>query len=83
MFYLSIYLKTPVIKNYLTQVCFEDDSSAKRVSKKVAPTNSIPMTTLKSTTTSTPSHHVVPRPTPGLKMQNAWGESRSVDLICS
>ncbi|XP_043253896.1 low density lipoprotein receptor adapter protein 1-B-like isoform X1 [Colletes gigas] len=64
-------------------VCFEEESGqdGKKIQKKSSST-SIPMTTLRHTTTST-SHHVVPRPTTGFKMQNAWGESRSVDLMCS
>ncbi|CAK9812935.1 Low density lipoprotein receptor adapter protein 1 [Anthophora quadrimaculata] len=61
-------------------VCFEDEDG-KKIQKKNNPT-SIPMTTLRHSTTST-SHHVVPRPTTGFKIQNAWGESRSVDLMCS
>ncbi|XP_053987574.1 low density lipoprotein receptor adapter protein 1-B-like isoform X2 [Hylaeus anthracinus] len=63
-------------------VCFEEEtgSDGKKIPKKSA--TSIPMTTLRHTTTPT-SHHVVPRPTTGFKMQNAWGESRSVDLMCS
>jgi hypothetical protein len=51
--------------------------------KNTALNNSIPMTTLRHTSTSTPAHHVVPRPSNGFKVQNAWGESRSVDLMCS
>ncbi|KAL2737203.1 low density lipoprotein receptor adapter protein 1-like isoform X1 [Vespula maculifrons] len=64
-------------------VSFEEESSSdsKRSQKNSA--NSIPMTTLRHTSASTPSHHVVPRPSTGFKMQNAWGESRSVDLMCS
>ncbi|CAK9810460.1 Low density lipoprotein receptor adapter protein 1 [Anthophora plagiata] len=61
-------------------VCFEDEDG-KKIQKKNNAT-SIPMTTLRHSTTST-SHHVVPRPTTGFKIQNAWGESRSVDLMCS
>ncbi|KZC09754.1 Low density lipoprotein receptor adapter protein 1 [Dufourea novaeangliae] len=64
-------------------VCFEDESGqdGKKIQRKSSSTN-IPMMTLRHTTTPT-SHHVVPRPTTGFKMQNAWGESRSVDLMCS
>lgn len=64
-------------------VCFEEESAqdGKKVPKKSNAT-SIPMTTLRHTTSSS-SHHVVPRPTTAFKMQNAWGESRSVDLMCS
>ncbi|XP_076232977.1 uncharacterized protein LOC143178304 isoform X2 [Calliopsis andreniformis] len=64
-------------------VCFEDDSGqdGKKIQKRNN-ASSIPMTTLRHTTTPT-SHHVVPRPTTGFKIQNAWGESRSVDLMCS
>ncbi|XP_017757397.1 PREDICTED: low density lipoprotein receptor adapter protein 1-like isoform X2 [Eufriesea mexicana] len=61
-------------------VCFEDEDG-KKLQKKSNST-SIPMTTLRHSTTSA-SHHVVPRPTTGFKIQNAWGESRSVDLMCS
>ncbi|XP_034194331.1 uncharacterized protein LOC117610721 isoform X1 [Osmia lignaria lignaria] len=61
-------------------VCFEEEDG-KKVQKKNNAT-SIPMTTLRHSTTST-SHHVVPRPSTGFKIQNAWGESRSVDLMCS
>ncbi|XP_020288295.1 dystrophin-like protein 1 isoform X2 [Pseudomyrmex gracilis] len=67
-------------------VCFEEDSDVKKSQKKsnAAVNNSIPMTTLRHhTATSAPSHHVVPRPSASFKMQNAWGESRSVDLMCS
>ncbi|KAL0133441.1 hypothetical protein PUN28_000881 [Cardiocondyla obscurior] len=65
-------------------VCFEEDSDVKKNQKETASSNSIPMTTLRHhTTSSTPTHHVVPRPNVGFKVQNAWGESRSVDLICS
>ncbi|XP_070171621.1 low density lipoprotein receptor adapter protein 1 isoform X2 [Polyergus mexicanus] len=66
-------------------VCFEEESDAKKSQKKnAAINNSIPMTTLRHhTTASTPAHHVVPRPSAGFKVQNAWGESRSVDLMCS
>ncbi|XP_018347203.1 PREDICTED: low density lipoprotein receptor adapter protein 1-like isoform X1 [Trachymyrmex septentrionalis] len=67
-------------------VCFEEDSDVKKNQKKsAASNNSIPMTTLRHHTTAstTPAHHVVPRPSAGFKVQNAWGESRSVDLMCS
>ncbi|KAH0948788.1 hypothetical protein HN011_007359, partial [Eciton burchellii] len=65
-------------------VCFEEDLDMKKGQKKnTALNNSIPMTTLRHTSTSTPAHHVVPRPSNGFKVQNAWGESRSVDLMCS
>ncbi|XP_071637897.1 low density lipoprotein receptor adapter protein 1 isoform X1 [Temnothorax longispinosus] len=65
-------------------VCFEEDSDMKKSQKKSAGSNnSIPMTTLRHHTASTPAHHVVPRPSAGFKVQNAWGESRSVDLMCS
>ncbi|PBC30538.1 Low density lipoprotein receptor adapter protein [Apis cerana cerana] len=50
-------------------VCFEDEDG-KKVQKKNNAT-SIPMTTLRHTTTSA-SHHVVPRSTTGFKIQNAW-----------
>ncbi|XP_032666733.1 low density lipoprotein receptor adapter protein 1-like isoform X2 [Odontomachus brunneus] len=63
-------------------VCFEEDTDVKKSQKKCT-TNSIPMTTLRHTSASTPAHHVVPRPSTGFKVQNAWGESRSVDLMCS
>ncbi|XP_014484781.1 PREDICTED: low density lipoprotein receptor adapter protein 1-like isoform X2 [Dinoponera quadriceps] len=63
-------------------VCFEEDSDVKKNQKKNT-ANSIPMTTLRHTSASTPAHHVVPRPSTGFKVQNAWGESRSVDLMCS
>ncbi|XP_043463558.1 low density lipoprotein receptor adapter protein 1-like [Leptopilina heterotoma] len=66
-------------------VSFEDEvtlSESKKIEKN-SPTNNIPMTTLRHPASSTPSHHVVPRPSPGFKMQNAWGESRSLDLMCS
>nr|XP_031844306.1 low density lipoprotein receptor adapter protein 1-like isoform X2 [Nomia melanderi] len=65
-------------------VCFEEETGqdgAKRVQKKSSP-SSIPMTTLRHAGAAA-SHHVVPRPTTAFKMQNAWGESRSVDLMCS
>lgn len=64
-------------------VSFEEESSSDSKRSQKSSTNSIPMTTLRHTSTSTPSHHVVPRPSTGFKMQNAWGESRSVDLMCS
>ncbi|XP_051166868.1 low density lipoprotein receptor adapter protein 1-like isoform X2 [Leptopilina boulardi] len=64
-------------------VSFEDDVSECKKIEKNSPANNIPMTTLRHATSSTPSHHVVPRPSPGFKMQNAWGESRSLDLMCS
>ncbi|XP_076161134.1 uncharacterized protein LOC143143602 isoform X2 [Ptiloglossa arizonensis] len=63
-------------------VCFEEEGQDGKKIQKKSNATSIPMTTLRHTTTST-SHHVVPRPTTGFKMQNAWGESRSVDLMCS
>ena len=72
----------------LSQVCFEEDNSStlstkNKTVKKVSLTNNvIPMTTIRQNN-STPSHHVVPRPTAGFKVQNAWGESHSVDLMCS
>ncbi|XP_012152294.1 uncharacterized protein LOC100883753 isoform X3 [Megachile rotundata] len=61
-------------------VCFEEEDG-KKAQRKSSATN-IPMTTLRHGATST-SHHVVPRPTTGFKIQNAWGESRSFDLMCS
>ncbi|XP_050577925.1 low density lipoprotein receptor adapter protein 1-like isoform X1 [Bombus affinis] len=61
-------------------VCFEDEDG-KKIQKK-SNAISIPMTTLRHSTTSA-SHHVMPKPTTGFKIQNAWGESRSVDLMCS
>ncbi|KAG7197829.1 hypothetical protein KM043_001643 [Ampulex compressa] len=65
-------------------VCFEEDTGQEgRKSQKKTTATSIPMTTLRHATSSTPAHHVVPRPATGFKMQNAWGESRSVDLMCS
>ncbi|XP_011145617.1 low density lipoprotein receptor adapter protein 1 isoform X2 [Harpegnathos saltator] len=64
-------------------VCFEEDSDVKKNQKKSTTTTSIPMTTLRHTSASTPAHHVVPRPNTSFKVQNAWGESRSVDLMCS
>ncbi|XP_076756037.1 low density lipoprotein receptor adapter protein 1 [Xylocopa sonorina] len=62
-------------------VCFEDEDGKKEQRKSEA--TNIPMTTLRHSTTTGTSHHVVPRPTTGFKIQNAWGESRSVDLMCS
>nr|XP_050859657.1 low density lipoprotein receptor adapter protein 1-like isoform X1 [Vespula vulgaris] len=64
-------------------VSFEEESSSDSKRSQKSSANSIPMTTLRHTSASTPSHHVVPRPSTGFKMQNAWGESRSVDLMCS
>ncbi|XP_017886691.1 low density lipoprotein receptor adapter protein 1-like isoform X2 [Ceratina calcarata] len=61
-------------------VCFEEEDG-KKEQKKSNATN-IPMTTLRHGATST-SRHVVPRSSTGFKIQNAWGESRSVDLMCS
>ncbi|XP_043276502.1 low density lipoprotein receptor adapter protein 1-like isoform X2 [Venturia canescens] len=68
-------------------VCFEEENgnllTGKKITKKSVG-NSIPMTAMRQTSlNSTPSHHVVPRPTPGFKVQNAWGESHSVNLMCS
>lgn len=64
-------------------VCFEDESEhAKTLKKATSGTGAIPMTTLRHASTAA-SHHVVPRPATAFKMQNAWGESRSVDLMCS
>ncbi|XP_014609200.1 PREDICTED: low density lipoprotein receptor adapter protein 1-like isoform X1 [Polistes canadensis] len=64
-------------------VSFEEETNSDGKKSQKNSSNSIPMTTLRHTSTSTPSHHVVPRPSTGFKMQNAWGESRSVDLMCS
>ncbi|KAK0180059.1 hypothetical protein PV327_005741 [Microctonus hyperodae] len=65
-------------------VCFEDEGVPIVDTKKSLKKNnntSIPMTTMRHVGNS--NHHVVPRPSPGFKVQNAWGESRSVDLMCS
>lgn len=69
-------------------VYFEEESGqdgGKVQQRKGNGGNNIPMTTLRHHGTSPmASHHVVPRPSTGFKMQNAWGESaRSVDLMCS
>ncbi|XP_034948263.1 low density lipoprotein receptor adapter protein 1-B-like isoform X2 [Chelonus insularis] len=63
-------------------VCFEEDGAteAKKTQRKNIG-NNIPMTTIRHAGNT--NHHVVPRPSPGFKVQNAWGESRPVDLICS
>ncbi|XP_012289105.1 low density lipoprotein receptor adapter protein 1 [Orussus abietinus] len=62
-------------------VSFEEEEN-KRAQGRGSATG-IPMTTLRQASSSAPSHHVVPRPSPGFKVQNAWAESRSVDLVCS
>ncbi|KAK9303790.1 hypothetical protein QLX08_004657 [Tetragonisca angustula] len=62
-------------------VCFEEEDG-KKMQKGKSNATSIPMTTLRHSATPA-SHHVVPRPATGFKIQNAWGESRSVDLMCS
>ncbi|XP_033321810.2 uncharacterized protein LOC117217970 isoform X2 [Megalopta genalis] len=63
-------------------VCFEEEGEHGRAPKKAAGAAGIPMTTLRHAGAAA-SHHVVPRPATAFKMQNAWGESRSVDLMCS
>ncbi|XP_078044994.1 uncharacterized protein LOC144474210 isoform X2 [Augochlora pura] len=63
-------------------VCFEEEGDHGRAPKKATGAAGIPMTTLRHASTAA-SHHVVPRPATAFKMQNAWGESRSVDLMCS
>ncbi|XP_046752596.1 uncharacterized protein LOC124415914 isoform X2 [Diprion similis] len=70
-------------------VCFEEETALdnKNTRNNNSPT-SIPMSTLRatstSTSTSTSTRLVTPRPSPSpLAGQNAWGESRSVDLMCS
>lgn len=83
---LLIDLSTDTKPSGNSWVCFEDDVSVdSKNAQNNNPTNNIPMTTLRhTTTTTTQSHHVVvPRPSPGFKVQNAWGETRSVDLMCS
>ncbi|XP_053596537.1 low density lipoprotein receptor adapter protein 1-B isoform X2 [Microplitis demolitor] len=78
---LLIDLSNEVKSNDKSWVCFEDETmEIKKVPKKTC-NNNIPMTTIRHA--SNTNHHVVPRPSPGFKVQNAWGESRSVDLICS
>ncbi|XP_044595309.1 low density lipoprotein receptor adapter protein 1-like [Cotesia glomerata] len=79
---LLIDLSNEIKSTDKSWVCFEDDATTevKKVPKKTS-NNSIPMTTMRHA--SNTNHHVVPRPSPGFKVQNAWGESRSVDLICS
>uniref|UniRef100_A0A0C9R9S7 Ldlrap1 protein n=1 Tax=Fopius arisanus TaxID=64838 RepID=A0A0C9R9S7_9HYME len=62
-------------------VHFEDDSTGDTRKTRKSATSGIPMATIRHT--GSMSHHVVPRPMPGFKVQNAWGESRSVDLMCS
>ncbi|XP_046409535.1 low density lipoprotein receptor adapter protein 1-B-like isoform X1 [Neodiprion fabricii] len=64
-------------------VCFEEETGVdnKNTRNNNSPT-SIPMSTLRAT--PTPTRVVTPRPSPSpLAGQNAWGESRSVDLMCS
>ncbi|XP_057326376.1 low density lipoprotein receptor adapter protein 1-B-like isoform X2 [Microplitis mediator] len=78
---LLIDLSNEVKSTDKSWVCFEDEATEiKKVPKKTS-NNNIPMTTIRHA--SSTNHHVVPRPSPGFKVQNAWGESRSVDLICS
>ncbi|XP_074112726.1 low density lipoprotein receptor adapter protein 1 isoform X1 [Cotesia typhae] len=79
---LLIDLSNEIKSTDKSWVCFEDDATTevKKAPKKTS-NNSIPMTTMRHA--SNTNHHVVPRPSPGFKVQNAWGESRSVDLICS
>ncbi|XP_044010389.1 low density lipoprotein receptor adapter protein 1-A-like isoform X2 [Aphidius gifuensis] len=60
-------------------VSFEDDCIEEKYITKSSDTNNIAMTTIKGNA----NYHVVPRPTTGLKIQNAWGETRSSDLRCS
>ncbi|XP_015596960.1 low density lipoprotein receptor adapter protein 1 isoform X2 [Cephus cinctus] len=62
-------------------VCFEEEAANGIKNLDKCTSNNIPMNNLNHT--STPSHHVVPRPSPGFKVQNAWGESRTMDLMCS
>lgn len=77
---IKILRRTKILMFRYFQVCFEDEDG-KKIQKK-SNAISIPMTTLRHSTTSA-SHHVMPKPTTGFKIQNAWGESRSVDLMCS
>ncbi|XP_015126782.1 low density lipoprotein receptor adapter protein 1 isoform X1 [Diachasma alloeum] len=79
---LLIDLTHEVKPSEKTWVHFEDDSSGEmRKTTKKSTANGIPMATIRHT--GSMSNHVVPRPMPGFKVQNAWGESRSVDLMCS
>ncbi|XP_012261391.1 low density lipoprotein receptor adapter protein 1-like isoform X1 [Athalia rosae] len=72
-------------------VCFEEEVGVdNKNTRNNNSSTSIPMSTLRTTTTITsstvtPARYVTPRPSPSplAGQNNAWGESRSVNLMCS